>query len=124
MLVDRSTPEGPCGQRLGLEIGRNFAAYALPGIGERPLRQRRARLGSKGMVAQRKAVYRAIRVPVQCADDDLTAPLEASSADRLAEGDAVKRCAESKASNRAPKRGKPALRREAGRGWCDLRWKA
>jgi len=51
VLVDPSLPWAR-GQRLDLEIGRNFAAYAIPGMGERFLRQRRARLGPKGMVAE------------------------------------------------------------------------
>lgn len=51
VLIDPSLPWAR-GQRLDLEIGRNFAAYALPGMGERFLRQRRARLGPKGMVAE------------------------------------------------------------------------
>ena len=51
VLVDPSLPWAR-GQRLDLEIGRNFAAYALPGMGERFLRQRRARLGPRGMVAE------------------------------------------------------------------------
>jgi pimeloyl-ACP methyl ester carboxylesterase len=50
VLVDPSLPLSR-GARVDVEIARSFAAYAVPGVGERYLRARRARLGAAGMVA-------------------------------------------------------------------------
>jgi pimeloyl-ACP methyl ester carboxylesterase len=51
VLVNPSLPRAP-GARFDPEITRSFAAYALPGVGMRFLRERRARLGARGAVAE------------------------------------------------------------------------
>lgn len=51
VLVNPSLPRAP-GSRFDPEITRNFAAYAVPGLGTRFLRERRARLGAEGAVAE------------------------------------------------------------------------
>lgn len=64
VLVNPSLPRAP-GGRIDPEIARNFAAYALPGVGKRFLQSRRARLGPEGLVAEtlRYCVADPSRVP-------------------------------------------------------------
>ncbi len=50
MLVDPAVPR-PRGVRLDPEIALVFAAYAVPGLGERLLARHRARVGPEGMVS-------------------------------------------------------------------------
>jgi len=64
VLVNPSLPRAP-GSRIDPEIARNFAAYAVPGLGKRFLESRRARLGPEGLVAEtlRYCVADPSRVP-------------------------------------------------------------
>jgi pimeloyl-ACP methyl ester carboxylesterase len=50
VLVDPAVPR-PRGVRLDPEMGLVFAAYAVPGLGERLLARHRARVGPEGMVS-------------------------------------------------------------------------
>lgn len=51
VLLDSSLPGAPGGM-VDVEILRNFAAFMVPGMGERLLRRRRERLGPEGLVRE------------------------------------------------------------------------
>ncbi len=73
VLVNPSLPRG-ARDPIDPEISRNFAAYAIPGMGERFLRARRVRLGPEGLVADtlRYCTADPSRVPPEVVEAALT----------------------------------------------------